>query len=200
MNCPKARCEATVWSQITQRPSPPGSPVSEVIVFPPLIPSTALICFFATFCSKYRTILYYLEKQTTTQLLSFLNSLERMHFRFGTWKFFSCFLFVSQDVDGGREAWMHAKSLQSYWTLWDCSPPGSSVYGILQARILEWVSMPSSRGSSQPRDWNRVFCIAGRLVTIWANKEALYLASVEFKSFASTYFNWIYWDLFASRL
>ena len=34
----------------------------------------------------------------------------------------------------------------------DCSPPGSSDYGILQARILEWVAMPSSRGSSQPRD------------------------------------------------
>ena len=36
----------------------------------------------------------------------------------------------------------------------DCSPPGSSVHGILQARILEWVAMPSSRGSSQPRDQN----------------------------------------------
>ena len=35
----------------------------------------------------------------------------------------------------------------------DCSPPGSSVHGILQARILEWVTMPSSRGSSWPRDW-----------------------------------------------
>ena len=34
----------------------------------------------------------------------------------------------------------------------DCSPPVSSVRGILQARILEWVAMPSSRGSSQPRD------------------------------------------------
>ena len=38
----------------------------------------------------------------------------------------------------------------------DCSPPGSSVHGILQARILEWVAMPSSRGSSQPRDWTHV--------------------------------------------
>ena len=34
----------------------------------------------------------------------------------------------------------------------DCSPPGSSVHGILQARILEWVAKPSSRGPSQPRD------------------------------------------------
>ena len=48
-----------------------------------------------------------------------------------------------------------AKSLQSYLTLCnlrDCSSPGSSVHGILQARILEWVAMPSSGGSSQPRD------------------------------------------------
>ena len=50
---------------------------------------------------------------------------------------------------------MHARSLQSYLTLWDpmrCSPPGSSVHGILQARILEWVAMPSSRASSRLRD------------------------------------------------
>ena len=50
---------------------------------------------------------------------------------------------------------MCAKSLQSCLTLcdpMDCSLPGSSVLGILQARILEWVAMPSSRGSSQPRD------------------------------------------------
>ena len=38
----------------------------------------------------------------------------------------------------------------------DCSPPGSSVHGILQARTLEWVAMPSSRGSSRPRDRTRV--------------------------------------------
>ena len=50
----------------------------------------------------------------------------------------------------------------------DCSPPGSSVHWILQARILEWVPMPSSRGSSQPRDWNQVSCIASGFFTIWA--------------------------------
>jgi len=50
---------------------------------------------------------------------------------------------------------MHAKSLQSCPTLcnpMDCRPPGSSVRGILQARILECVAVPSSRGSSQQRD------------------------------------------------
>ena len=57
---------------------------------------------------------------------------------------------------------VHAKSLQSCPTLcdpMDCSPPGSSVHGILQARTLEWVAMTSSRGSSWPRDWTQVSCI-----------------------------------------
>ena len=43
------------------------------------------------------------------------------------------------------------------------SPPGPSVHGIFQARILEWVTIPSSRGSSQPRDQTWVSCIAERL-------------------------------------
>ena len=46
----------------------------------------------------------------------------------------------------------------------DCSPPGSSVQGILQARILEWIAIPFSRGSSQPRDWTEVSCISGRFL------------------------------------
>ena len=47
----------------------------------------------------------------------------------------------------------------------DCSPPGSSVNGILQARILEWVAISYSRGSSQPRNQTRFSCIAGRFFT-----------------------------------
>ena len=50
----------------------------------------------------------------------------------------------------------------------DCSPPGSSVHEILQARILEWVVIPFSRGSSQPWDQTWVSCITGRFFTIWA--------------------------------
>ena len=63
---------------------------------------------------------------------------------------------------------LHAKSPQSCPTLCDpmhCSPPGSSVHGILQAGILEWVAMPSSRGSSQPSDQTLVSCIACRFFT-----------------------------------
>ena len=50
----------------------------------------------------------------------------------------------------------------------DRNPPGSSVHGILQARVLEWDVVPFSRGSSQPRDQTQVFCFAGRFFTIWA--------------------------------
>ena len=47
----------------------------------------------------------------------------------------------------------HFSHVQLFATLWiDCSPPGSSVHGILQAKILEWVAMPFSKVSSQPRD------------------------------------------------
>ena len=66
---------------------------------------------------------------------------------------------------------MHAKSLQWCLTLsapMDCSLPGSSVHGILWARILEWAPVPSSRESSPPRDWTHIFyisCIAGGFTT-----------------------------------
>ena len=50
----------------------------------------------------------------------------------------------------------------------DCSPPGFSVHGILQARILGWVNMSSSRGSFPPRDRTQVSHVAGRFFTIWA--------------------------------
>ena len=55
----------------------------------------------------------------------------------------------------------------------DCSPPGSSVHGILQARILEWVAISFSRGYSQPRDRTQVSRIAGRCFNLWATREAL---------------------------
>ena len=63
---------------------------------------------------------------------------------------------------------------QSHLTLWnptDCSPPGSSVHGILQARILECVAIPFSRGSSQPRDRTQVCCTADRFFTVSATRE-----------------------------
>ena len=53
-----------------------------------------------------------------------------------------------------------------------CDPMDYTVHRILQARILEWASIPFSRGSSQPRDWTWVSCIVGGFFTIWATREA----------------------------
>ena len=53
-----------------------------------------------------------------------------------------------------------------------CDPMNYIVHGILQARILEWVAFPFSRGSSQPWDQTQVFRIAGEFFTSWATKEA----------------------------
>ena len=52
----------------------------------------------------------------------------------------------------------------------DCCPPGSSVHGISQARILEWVAISLSRRSSQPRNWTRVSCIGRRVLYWWATR------------------------------
>ena len=65
---------------------------------------------------------------------------------------------------------------QSWLTLCDpmgYSPPGPSVRGILQARILQWVAISFSRGSSRPRDRTEDSCIAGRFLIIWGTREVL---------------------------
>ena len=70
---------------------------------------------------------------------------------------------------------MCAKSLQSCSTLChplDCSPPGSSVYGISQARLLEWIARSSSKGSPWPRDWTRVSTLEGRFFATSTTWEA----------------------------
>ena len=61
-----------------------------------------------------------------------------------------------------------SKSCLTLCSPMDCSLPGSSIHGILQARILEWVAISFSRGSSWSTDWTRVFCIAGSFFTNWA--------------------------------
>ena len=69
-----------------------------------------------------------------------------------------------------------AKSLQLCPTLcnpMDCSPPGSFVHGILQARILEWVAISFSRASSQPRDLTQISRIAGKLLTVEPDQRGL---------------------------
>ena len=56
----------------------------------------------------------------------------------------------------------------------DCNTPGSSVHGILQARILEWVAIPFPREFSQPRDQTPVYHNAGKFLMTWATREAEY--------------------------
>ena len=71
--------------------------------------------------------------------------------------------------------WSEVKSLSCvrlFVTPWTVSLPGSSVHGILQARLLEWVAISFSRGSSRPRDRTQVSCVAGRHFNLWATREA----------------------------
>ena len=66
-----------------------------------------------------------------------------------------------------------AQSCLTFWNPMDCSPPGSPVHEILQARILEWVAISFSRGFSLPRDRTWISCIAGRFFSIWVTGEPI---------------------------
>ena len=80
-----------------------------------------------------------------------------------------------------RACYMIAQSCLTLWDPMDRGLSGSSAHGILLARILEGVAMPSSMGSSQPRNQTQVSCIAGRFFTVWATKEvSWYLEDVFF--------------------
>ena len=84
---------------------------------------------------------------------------------------------------------LHLQSLKNTIAMWsevaqscptlqnpvDCSLPGSSVHEIFQARVLEWVAIPFSSRSSQPRDRTQVSRVAGRHFTIWATREPPYI-------------------------
>ena len=72
----------------------------------------------------------------------------------------------------------HSIVSNSLWPHGLYSPLGASVHGILQGRILEWVTIPFSRGSSWPRDQTQVSLIADRFFTTWANQGSPYLYGV----------------------
>ena len=74
---------------------------------------------------------------------------------------------------GGGVGGIVVKSCLTLVISWHRLLPGSSVHGILQARILEWVTISSSRGCSWPRDGNQVSCITGRFFTNWARRKPL---------------------------
>ena len=72
---------------------------------------------------------------------------------------------------------LFAQSCHTLWDPMDCSLPGFSVHGIRQARILVWVAIPLSGGSSQPRGQTWVSWITGRFFIIWATREGVPLKS-----------------------
>ena len=68
----------------------------------------------------------------------------------------------------------------------DFNLPGSPIHGILQARILEWVTIPFSRGSSQPRDWTQASRMAGRFFTVWATRKSWLICKMGIKRVTQT--------------
>ena len=88
----------------------------------------------------------------------------------------SCFLFVGNRLYSASMTFsvfqvLLAQSRPTLGDSMDCSPQGSSLHGVLQVKILEWVAAPFSSGSSWPRDWALVSCIAGGFFTNWATRE-----------------------------
>ena len=74
-----------------------------------------------------------------------------------------------------------ARSCTPLFNPTDCSSPGSSAHGIVQARILEWVAIFSTRRSSRPRDWTHVSCTAGRFFTAKPSGKSLLCDSFQIK-------------------
>jgi len=94
---------------------------------------------------------------------------------FSFFEFIYCFEFIFV-FNIRKQSESESEVTHSSLTLWDpvdCGLPGSSVHGIFRARILEWVAISFSRGSSRPRDWTRDSCIVGRPFTFWASSKAL---------------------------
>ena len=87
-----------------------------------------------------------------------------------------------QKVGTSKEKESVTQSCLTLWDPMDCILPGSSVYSISHARILEWVAIPFSRVSSPPRDWTQVFCIAGRFFIVWVTWENQYINKLLLKT------------------
>ena len=94
---------------------------------------------------------------------------------------------------------VRAQSCLTLCNSMDCSLPGSSVHGIFQARILEWVALPFSRGSFQPRDRTQVCHIAGGFFTIWATGEAQNTLPLCHPEYPRIYLHYL-WNCFETNL
>ena len=72
--------------------------------------------------------------------------------------------------NGSKHIWLYESESRSVMSN-SLQPMDYTIHGIFQARTLEWIAFPFSRGSSQPRDWTQVSHIAGRFFTSWATSE-----------------------------
>ena len=123
-------------------------------------------CFGPSFLLHSLEITSSYKPQVVTEFICFpfLNSLLMLS---NSWNIFSCIFGQFLNC-----LWK-VKVAQSCLTF--CNPMDYTVHGILQARILEWVAFAFFRGSSQPRDWTQVSCIAGEFFTSWAISRRLIL-------------------------
>ena len=91
----------------------------------------------------------------------------------------SCVFFYILGINSLSDKWSEVTQLcPILCDPMDCSLSGSSVHGIFQARVLEWIAISFSRGSSWPRNRTRVSCIAGRRFTVWAKVFSKYLLPI----------------------
>ena len=106
-----------------------------------------------------------------------------------------CYTFSVWSLPGEGKSVYHSVVFDFSWPM-DCGPPGSSVCGILQARILEWVSIHFSRRSFQTRDWTKVLFTAGRFFTVWATgKPMLCMVRVKPTWFHNKVFSFCFYNI-----
>ena len=118
---------------------------------------------------------------------------------FSRQKYWSGWLYLPPDFLYREESEV-AQSCPTLCDPMDCSLPGSSIHGIFQARILEWVAISFYRRSSRPRDWTQVSHIVGRRFTIWATRVAqmLHFPSPQPRSVDQLYCAWASQSKFSS--
>ena len=142
-------------------------------------PTDNLKCPFRYFCFP-KGLLYIVPQGDSTKFLISLSLPKTLPYFTGSSlsmqiSFFSYRAFCNPSIPTldflKVEVWI-SQSCPTLCNPMDCSPPGSSVHGIFQARMLEWVAISFSRGSFPPRDRTWVSHIPGRCFNLWATREA----------------------------
>ena len=122
-------------------------------------------CWYYWYCDykkKCTYLFFHPFPDTVPKNLSICDVMRTIKVSFGMWSWWLWKTLMSP------EKWklkvISLSCFRLFATPMDCSLPGSPIHGILQARMLEWVSVPFSRGSSWPRDWTQVSCIGRRVL------------------------------------